>query len=1486
MLRKIPQEKSACGVGFVANLKQNATFQTLQQALAALACQEHRGACGADRITGDGSGLMTDIPFELFAPHQAGQVAVAMLFAPAQPEKRRQVLEVFEQVFDFMGLKVLAYREVPTNPAILGKDALARMPYIVQAFIQRPAYCNTNGSFDKLLYNTKQLTRTKLQKAGLPELFFASLSAQTIVYKALTRAEDLGKFYLDLQNPLFKTRFGLFHRRFSTNTTTTWDRVQPFRLIGHNGEFNTITGNRSWAISRERALGLYEGELITAEGISDSGSLNEMIEALKYRSSIPYLREVMAILMPPATKNNAFYEFWSRAMEPWDGPALVLYSNGRSIGARLDRNGFRPCRWVATDDNFYLSSEAGSFHLDERTILAKGTLQAGTGINVDLRTGKIDFTDPSHSRENYDAQFDKRTFKLAYQSLTDTEPQYLHKKYLFGYTQEDYNKILFPMITEGKEPIGSMGDTARPAIFSAETRSFFDYFYHNFAQVTNPPLDYLREKNVTDLTTYLGKRPNIFAKKELLPAPIAFELPSPILSLGQMKQISVLTEKSLDNARIIAQEIDFTFTKAFGVVGFLDKLESIAQQAKEAVEKGVSLLVLTDRYADYDHPAMPALLALRAVVSFMRDSGLRLNFSVIVHSAEVRSTHQVACIVGMGAAAVCPYLALEVARFEQDKDLAKLSPDEKEQNLLKAYENGLLKIMSKMGISVVRSYHSSLLFSSFGLNEALIQQYFYGVTPVLGGIGIPEIVQQIILQTERARHAEQAGQMLHTYQYKEHNKGLMGEKHSMTNAKSKIIHDLVRKEGLSLDDMQLYKQYLELSTEDNPVSIRHLLTLKSSNRTLPPNLSMDETLWEGEVQPRSEILRTFGSGAMSFGAISAEAQRDIFYAMREIGGRSNSGEGGENPYYHIEGITASAKQIASARFGVNALYLVSGDEVQIKVAQGAKPGEGGQLMGIKVDVNIAKARNAMPGVDLISPPPLHDIYSIEDLKQLIYEIKQLKPEVKVNVKLVSGAGIGTIAVGVAKAGADIIHISGGDGGTGAAPLSSMKYAGLPWEYGLLEVHRALLDNQLRHTVKLRTDGGLQTGLDIVLAAILGAEEFDFGKLLLVAQGCVMARICEKNTCPTGIATHDPRFKAKYKGSKEHIVKMLQLIAEDVRRYLHYLGTYSLSDLVGKTHLLALNPEHLPLVQAKQLDLGFILDEELPYTPASEAKNPFTEGIDPLNAQIWQDVKSAVAQNQDIALAYPIQVTNRATLAHTIGQIALLEHYDKAAEFLPASVGKPPKPYQGKIAIDFTGSAGQGFGVFLTPHFEVRLFGEANDSVCKSMSGGKVIIRPHTEAKFKAEDNVIIGNVALYGATGGTLYVSGLAADRFSVRNSGATAVVEGVGLHACEYMTRGQVVILGNTSYNIGGGMTGGEVIIYGKADAYVNHEYLAAQPMTEEELQALKALLEDYLACTQSRKAAQILQKWEKNAAKFSRYKPLSLLRAEAAVLVPVEAD
>jgi glutamate synthase domain-containing protein 2/glutamate synthase domain-containing protein 1 len=1452
-------ERASCGVGFIVSRRGIPERSIVEAALHALHNVEHRGACAADGCTSDGAGILTDLPHALFG-YPPESIAVAFLFLPADPARSARAFDIFAETFDLHDLHVLESREVPTNPTVLGPIARQLLPTLKQAVIKRPPQARTLTAFERLLYVAKQMTRKRWRKQGLDtSCFFVSLSPTTIVYKALVRAADLGRFYLDLQHPAFVSRFALFHRRFSTNTRTSWDRAQPFRLIAHNGEINTIAGNRAWAYSRERSLGLEAGELLTHGNISDTGSLNEMIEALRYRSGILSLAEALAIVMPPA-ESDAYHTFWARALEPWDGPAIVVFADGHTVGARLDRNGFRPGRWTETNDVFCLASEAGAFALDEAQVLAKGALYAGTGVTVDLRSGNVTFIEPRAQALTAGAVFDPRTRTLP-PLPAPTTTQFSHLAQAFGYTYDDIQSFLVPMAATGKEPLGSMGDTARLAVLSDLPRPLFDFFYQDFAQVTNPPVDYLREALVMNTTVHLGAKPNIFAPKTLVPPPPAIELTGPVLSLAEMAALR--TGLGTTRLGVHIAELDATFARADGVDGLRTALGELQRQALTLTEHGASVLIVSDQKVNSQRVPIPSLLALRTIVNGLNEAGMLLDVSLVMETGEVRTAHHVAALIGFGAAAVCPYVALDWVRFGQHPKLDGLDPDRRERQFIEALTSGVLKIMAKMGISVLASYQNAQLFTPVGLGAKLLAEFFPGKESYLGGLELEDFAHQQLAQ-HAAWCAALSSKALdwrtlpRYFRFKEDTQGRQGEQHAMTTARARLLHAFVREPS-----PERYAAYLAAGTSSEPVSPRHLLTIRSSKTPLPLD----------QVQPRQEIVRTFGTGGMSFGAISAESQRDLILAMRQLGGRSNSGEGGENPYYFTTGLTASVKQIGSARFGVTARYLVTGREIQIKMAQGAKPGEGGQLMRHKVTPEIARARYATPGIDLISPPPMHDIYSIEDLKQLIEELKNLHPEVRVSVKLVAGNNIGTIAVGVAKAGADVIHIAGGDGGTGAAGLISMAHAGLPWEIGLVEAHRALCEEGLRRAVTLRVDGGLSSGLDVVLAAILGAEEFDFGKLALVAQGCIMARTCETNHCPAGIATHDPQRKAKYTGRPDHVVRLFEAIADDARYWLSQAGIPTLESAVGRTDLLIPNPRHAERIAQRRLELSFFLAPPIPLPPA-KPRQPFHVGT--LNQRILDDVRAGLVASPPVCnFDYAITTRDRAVPATLVGWLESAAH---ARQFSLSELSLNPSPpvssLPSPITLRFTGSAGQGFGVFLTQDLRLGLQGEANDSVGKGMSGGKIVIRPHprwqTSLRNEAETNAIIGNAALYGATGGTLYVAGFAGDRFAVRNSGATAVVHGVGLHACEYMTGGLVVILGPTSKNLGAGMTGGKIYVYGGApSAHVNWAFLEAATLSPDELTALHALLVDFLQETESRTVQRILERWETEAARFVAYLP-----------------
>ncbi len=1401
-------EKDSCGVGFLVSLKNERTHEILQEGLHALDCVEHRGGVGPDNI-GDGAGIMTSIPFELFN-REPDTFAVAFILCPQDLEKRATSLRVFEETFRQFGLKVVEYREVPIDTQAISPTSIKIMPYLTQAIIERPAHCRTLYSFERLLYNARQSTRTKEKENGIyQEFFFNSLSPRNIIYKALCRSQDLKNFYLDLKNPKFKTNFALFHRRFSTNTISTWDKTQPFRLIAHNGEINTIEGNKAWAITREKDLGLVKDELITHEGISDSGNLNGIAEGLRYRSSIPKLSETMAILIPPANTNSDYYKFWSRGMEPWDGPAMVAYSDGKYIGARLDRNGFRPCRWQRTEDHFYLSSEAGVFRTTPDKILAKGALSSGESVTINVLSGALSFLDPKDFPENKDVRFDPRAILLDYCPPPLIKEDLLEKQKLFNFSKDEVDRLIMPMGVEGKEPLGSMGDTASIAILSNMPRSLFDFFYQDFAQVTNPPIDYIREKIVTDMRVFLGRKPNIFEAKDFIPLKPTLELAGPVISLGQMAKIAAYDEQDLR-----AYKIDITFDKDSTLEQFNQRLDDIREEAIMALRKGFSLLILSDRKASATRLPIPSLMAMAYLNIGLNNTGRRLRLSLILEVGDVRNPHQMACALSYGASSICPYMALETVLTSTDPRLAEVFPEDREKRFIKAMHDGVLRVMSKSGISVFRSYQGSKLFSPLGLGQEVLDKFFKGKKSIMGGYTLESLLQFI---KNNGKITE--GELQSLFLFKEQASQKSGESHTLTSARSRLIHKMLEEDTLE-KSYAAFKQ-ITADVEAKPALLRHLLVpIKAKS---PKDLQ--------SVQKSEDILKTFGSGAMSFGAISAESQKDLILAFREVQGRSNSGEGGENPYYATEGIAASIKQIASGRFGVTAEYLVNGEEVQIKIAQGAKPGEGGQLMGVKVTEDIAKARFTIPGVDLISPAPQHDIYSIEDLKQLIFELKELHSKLKISVKLVAGENIGAISVGVVKAGADIIQISGGDGGTGAASLLSMKHAGLPLEIGLLEVHRSLVDSGLRDKVVLRVDGGFISGKDIVIAAALGGDEFDFGKLLLVGQGCIMARVCEKNTCPTGIATQSPKFKSFYKGNAPNVIRLLQCLALEVRDVLSEMGATSLKEIRGQNHLLKANETHQHILKERSINLSY-------FTESYTQKVGNLDFVGEARGELNQKIKEAAT-----TATYKIMSSDRAVPAGLAGLYAL------------KGIGKSDKALPPQVNLTFLGSAGQGFGVFNVKEINIRLEGEANDSVAKGMSGGQIVVTPNImKSSFEKEKHSIIGNCALYGATGGTLFVDGKAGDRFAVRNSGATAIVEGVGFHACEYMSGGLIWILGATKGNLAAGMSGGVVYTLKTNIKNVNTDYVMQVPITLDDVATLKTVGESYRKETSSRVMANIL--------------------------------
>jgi glutamate synthase domain-containing protein 2/glutamate synthase domain-containing protein 1/glutamate synthase domain-containing protein 3 len=1378
---------SHCGVGFLSNLKKESSFQLLTQALDSLEKIEHRGGVSYDGKTGDGAGILTAIPYDIIES-SCRRCAIGQLFLSSDLKIQNKCLEILEEGLRGFGLNILKKRDVPTCPEILSNLAKGSLPKVLQIIIERPDHCRTQSSYDKLLYKAKQSIKLKCIQEGVGQgLYFVSLSSRTIIYKMLGTSKQLREFYPDLKDPRYKTNYALFHRRFSTNTLPNWRYTQPFGLIAHNGEINTFKGNQSWSATREKALGLKKGEIITTVDSSDSNNLNEMVEALRYKSSLPNESEILAILMPPSyQKDNPYYQFWARGVEPWDGPALVTFCCGKVIGARLDRNGFRPCRWVETEDHFFLCSEAGAWQGDNSSIIKKGALKAGQSIKINVMNGSVNFLPADQSVENKGAYFDARLIKLDHSF--DLKKDISVGDYRKTFSYEEEKNYLIPSIENGKEPVGSMGDTARAAYLSPLSRSLHDYFYQRFAQVTNPPLDYIREKSVTSLQVFLGRKPNILEPKELLPLKPAIKCERPILSLADIENIKnyVPIHYGLEVPRA---EIDLYQDSFQSDEDFRDVLQKLADEAVDHVLRGKTIIILSDRKKARGVVYSP-LLVISKIHDSLVHKGIRLRCTLVLETSLLVTSHELALCFSFGVAAICPYKALEFARSYEELNI---TPERKEENLIEAYTDGLLRIMAKMGISVFRSYVGSKLFDIVGLNKTFHQDIFCHSQSIIGGLTLREYVHQCLKESDEKENFHLIKEA-----------GKKGERHTMTSVLSRKIHLAIS--GPSWDVG--YQKYLEFSEEvsSNKTSLRSLMKLKKKNNK-PSELD------------RKIVLKAFGTGAMSFGSISAKAQRDLIVAMAKIGGRSNSGEGGENPFHETEGISASVKQIASGRFGVTAKYLLLGNEIQLKIAQGAKPGEGGQLPGTKVGPEIAKARYAKEGTELISPPPMHDIYSIEDLKGFIYELKQLNPSVLVSVKLVSALNIGTIAMGVAKAGADIIQISGGEGGTGAANRVSMRHAGLPWEIGLPLAHQALVKSHLRGRVILRADGGLHSGRDIVVASMLGADEFDFGKMALIAEGCIMARICQKNTCPRGIATQDPKFLEKYIGSVGQVVRLFEYMAQEVCDILKTQGYQSLQEIKGQYSLIDWDKD---TVKINGLDLS-LFSEVLETSPEEVIPVPIPIKLSRLNSQIVQDVQKLKKDCEKVnTFSYSICSTDRAVLASLSGDL----------------IKRKVSP---ELAFHFKGTAGQSFASYLDIKGHVYLEGEANDFVGKSLHRGRINISSPKDLSHNPHEQTLAGNCCLYGATGGELFVQGRVGDRFAVRNSGATAVVTGLGYHGCEYMTAGTVVILGEVSTNLGAGMSGGEIYFLKEHSHLINSHYVQIHEILKEDESKLRSLINSF---------------------------------------------
>lgn len=1504
------EERDACGVGFIADQYGRASHDLIRKALTAATCMEHRGGCSADQDSGDGAGLMTAIPWSLLqdwmtaegiAVSSTEQLGVAMIFLPQPENVAQQARRTVEETVAASGLRLLGWRKVPINPAVLGTQAKENQPQIEQIIVQSE---RSGDELEHQLYLTrKRIQRSKpanpQDSAAWKDFYVCSFSHRTIVYKGMVRSEVLGTFYTDLTNPAYQSAFAIYHRRFSTNTMPKWPLAQPMRFLGHNGEINTLLGNINWMMAREADLDLPQwGDNLAVlkptvdPEKSDSANLDNVMELLVQSGRSPL--EAIMIMVPEAYQNQPdlaehpeivdFYEYYSGIQEPWDGPALLAFSDGKMVGATLDRNGLRPARYSITRDGFIVvSSEAGVVELPEAEIVEKGRLGPGQAIAVDLERHEIlknwEIKQRVASQYPYGEWLATNRRELQPQPFQDATQlnveALLRQQIAFGYTTEDVEMVIEEMASQGKEPTFCMGDDVPLAVLSSKPRLLYDYFKQRFAQVTNPAIDPLRESLVMSLTIQLGERGNFLDVKPEYAHLLKLE--SPVLNDAELEQIR--------QSEFATADLSTQFKIADGPDGLQYAVSRLCQQATAAVREGKTILVLSDRQSQtgeasglsQEYSYIPPLLAVGAVHHHLIRQGLRMRASLVVDTAQCWSTHHFACLIGYGASAVCPYLALETVRHwwfsgktQKQMETGKISPISltgAQYNYRKAVEAGLLKILSKMGISLLSSYQAAQIFEAIGIGAELLHLGFKGTASRLGGLSVADLAQEVINFHSRA-FPELSVKKLENYGFFNYKPG--GEYHMNSPEMAKHLHKAVADKNY--DHYQLYQKYLE---ERPLTALRDLLDFKSDRPSVPVE----------EVEPVEEIVKRFCTGAMSLGSLSREAHETLAVAMNRLGGKSNSGEGGEDPvrfrklddvnaagesalFPHLKGLrngdtaNSAIKQVASGRFGVTPEYLMSGKQLEIKIAQGAKPGEGGQLPGKKVSPYIAMLRRSKPGVTLISPPPHHDIYSIEDLSQLIFDLHQINPAAKVSVKLVAEVGIGTVAAGVAKANADIIQISGHDGGTGASPLSSIKHAGVPWELGVTEVHRVLMENQLRNRVILRADGGMKTGWDVVMAALMGAEEFGFGSVSMIAEGCIMARICHTNNCPVGVATQQEKLRQRFTGTPEHVVNFFYFVAEEVRSLLARLGYRSLKEIMGRADLLKVR-EGVQITKTQSLNLNCLTN--LPDTRTDRSWLEHDEvhsNGHVLDDEILADadIQAAIRDQGTVSKTYKVVNTDRTVGARVSGVIA--KQYGDTG-------------FGGQITLNFQGSVGQSFGAFSLAGLTLNLEGEANDYVGKGMNGGEIIIKPFASATYDPAENVIVGNTCLYGATGGTLFANGQAGERFAVRNSFGKAVIEGAGDHCCEYMTGGVVVVLGKAGRNVGAGMTGGLAYFLDEDGSFptkVNPEIVKVQRVvTAAGEQQLKDLIAAHLDRTGSPKAKQILEQWSEYLPKFWQVVPPS---------------
>ncbi len=1470
-------EHDACGVAFVARLDGVPQRETVRRALEALENLEHRGAAGADPDTGDGAGILLQLPDAFFRDEigeelpEPGRYGVAMCFLPSAQSRRAELEQLLAAIVEQEGQSVVCWRDVPVDPAHVGRTAGASAPCVRQLVVAAGgSSVDDQATFERKLY----VIRRRFELEGGREAVVPSLSSRTIVYKGMLTAPQLRRYYPDLEDERTASALALVHSRFSTNTFPSWELAHPYRMIAHNGEINTVRGNVNWMRARESQLAseLFGDDLhkvlpVVQPGASDSGTFDNVLELLVLAGrSLPH---AMMMMIPEATAGRTdlptellgFYAYHQCLMEAWDGPAAVSFTDGRVIGSTLDRNGLRPGRWLETKDGWVvLASETGVLDIPAENILRKGRLQPGKLFLVDLEQGRIVPDDEVKrgvaSQRPYGEWFDGEVVRLA--DLPAREPRTTpteslrQRQIAFGYTQEDMKVILAPLARNAEEAVSSMGNDTPLAVLSAGHRLLYSYFKQLFAQVTNPPIDSIREAIVMSLQTSIGSERNLFSVTPEHARQLVLE--TPILLDAELEQL-----RQVHSAIFKARTLDVTWPVAEGPSGMDVALERLCHEADAALAGGANILILSDRAVDQDRAPIPSLLAVSAVHHHLVREGTRLQAGLVVESGETRSVHSVATLIGYGAAAVNPYLMLETIG-----ELVELGwlPDgmtaeEAKKRAVKGIGKGLLKTLSKMGISTIPSYCGAQIFEAVGLAPDLVARHFTGTASRIGGIGTDVLASEMLARHSRAYPGDTDTLLpvIGLYAWRRD-----GEHHQWNPETIALLQDAVRNESF-----ETYEAYSRAVNDD---AVRRL-TLRGLLRFREPD---DGGVPLAEVEPASEIVKRFVTGAMSLGSISREAHETLAIAMNRIGGRSNTGEGGEDPVRFTPDANgdlrrSAIKQVASGRFGVTIDYLTNADELQIKMAQGAKPGEGGQLPGHKVDGYIASVRLTTPGVGLISPPPHHDIYSIEDLKQLIYDLRCANPVARVSVKLVAEVGVGTVAAGVAKANADHVLISGHDGGTGASPLSSILFAGIPWEIGLAETQQTLMRNNLRSRIWVQTDGQLKTGRDVVVAALLGADEVGFATAPLVASGCVMMRACHLNTCPVGIATQDPELRKRFSGQPEHVVNFFFYVAEETRQIMARLGVRRFEDLVGRVELLEAD-DAIAHWKARGLDLSRLLarPDVSDGAPTRRTHGQVSPLGDALDWKLIEEAAPALERGEAVTMAYPVRNVNR-----TVG--GLLSHHVTKAH------GRSGLP-DGTIRVGLTGSAGQSFGAWLAPGVELTLVGDANDYVGKGLSGGTLTVRPPDGAGFVAEQSVVIGNTVLYGATAGRAFFRGLAGERFAVRNSGATAVVEGVGDHGCEYMTGGTVVVLGPTGRNFAAGMSGGIAYVLDRDGAFVsrcNTELVGLDPIEETDVAAILALVSEHAERTGSTVAAGVLGEADAIAELFVKVMPHDYKRALA---------